>query len=497
MGSRHTIGTKLVVGVAASVLSLAVLSATSLWVISVLGGSLDEAVNLTARKLELLGRTRDAFQELKNASLRAQVAYSIGEMGRSSETGAYCVACHTPPAVEDTVREIETAGAEVRELSGELRQLISDASDQKTLEAFEGGASHWVDYTKQYLDFANSDRFEDAHTVLRDRMFPILAETEMAAKQLAQREEQALAASNQQAQKTISSGRWTVFVVIGFSLFVAGAVFWLVFRITAALRQIVVELSSGADQVAAAAREVSSGSQVLAQGATEQAASIEETSASSHEINSMARANSDNCREAADLASGSLNEVTEAVTALGDLEAAMGKIGSSSDKIAQTLKVIDDIAFQTNILALNAAVEAARAGDAGSGFSVVADEVRALAQRCAEAAGSTSVLIEEALGNSRHGKKSVERVAVAIHTISEQSGSIKTLVDEVNNGSKNQTAGIAEISRALTQMEQVTQNTAATAEESAAVGEQLSAQSQTLNGMIRKLRTMVDSRKTG
>ena len=169
----------------------------------------------------------------------------------------------------------------------------------------------------------------------------------------------------------------------------------------------------------------------------------------------------------------------------------MGDIKHSSDKIAKIIKVIDEIAFQTNILALNAAVEAARAGEAGMGFAVVADEVRNLAQRCAQAAKDTAALIEESIAKSNDGKSKVDQVAAAIRAITEESGKVKTLVDEVSVGSQEQTRGIEQVAKALTQMEQVTQQSAANAEESAAAAEELTAQAATLMDVVGHLSAMV------
>ncbi|MCC6391421.1 MAG: methyl-accepting chemotaxis protein, partial [Bryobacterales bacterium] len=170
---------------------------------------------------------------------------------------------------------------------------------------------------------------------------------------------------------------------------------------------------------------------------------------------------------------------------------AMGEINTQSDKISKIIKVIDEIAFQTNILALNAAVEAARAGEAGMGFAVVADEVRNLAQRCAQAAKDTASLIEESIAKSNDGKVKVDQVASMIRAITEESAKVKTLVDEVNLGSQEQTRGIEQIGKAIIQMEQVTQKTAANAEESASAAEELNAQSETLKDVVERLAAMV------
>src|SRR6202012_5663645 len=217
---------------------------------------------------------------------------------------------------------------------------------------------------------------------------------------------------------------------------------------------------------------------------------LEETSASSKEVSSTARTNSESCRSAAELVGQSHLKFDEASVALDQMVVAMNGIGASSGKISQIIRVIDEIAFQTNILALNAAVEAARAGEAGMGFAVVADEVRNLAQRPPQAARDTAALIEESIVKSNDGKTKVDQVAVAIRAITEESARVKTLVDEVSLGSQEQTRGIEQVAKALTQMEQVTQQSAANAEESAAAAEELTAQASTLMEVVRVLSGM-------
>ncbi len=257
------------------------------------------------------------------------------------------------------------------------------------------------------------------------------------------------------------------------------------------LLRAVAELSEGADQIVSAASQVSSSSQSLAQGSSEQAASIEETSASSEEINSMAHKNTENCRSTAGLVDQSQQMVGKTNVQLDEMVVSMDEINRSSDKISKIIKVIDEIAFQTNILALNAAVEAARAGEAGMGFAVVAEEVRNLAQRAAQAAKDTAILIEESIAKSNGGKVKVDQVAQAIREITEDSRKVKVLVDEVTLGSEEQSRGLEQISKAITQMEQVTQTTAANAEESAAAAEELNAQSAALKAVVARLDAMV------
>jgi methyl-accepting chemotaxis protein len=290
----------------------------------------------------------------------------------------------------------------------------------------------------------------------------------------------------------VSSTRFLTYCLVGGALFLGTLLSVLMLRgVNHTLRLALSELSQGAAQVASAASQVASSSQSLAQGSSEQAASLEETSASTEEINSMASRNTENSRAAADLVTQSQDKFIETNHSLQEMVGAMGEIKTSSDKISKIIKTIDEIAFQTNILALNAAVEAARAGEAGMGFAVVADEVRNLAQRSAQAAKDTAALIEDSIGKSNEGKIKVDKVAVAIRAITEESATVKRLVDEVNLGSQEQAKGIEQIAKAVTQMEQVTQTTAANAEEGAAAAEELNAQSESLKDIVRGLMALV------
>jgi hypothetical protein len=183
--------------------------------------------------------------------------------------------------------------------------------------------------------------------------------------------------------------------------------------------------------------------------------------------------------------------INQANLALHQMMESMNEISSSSGRISKIIKVIDDIAFQTNILALNAAVEAARAGEAGMGFAVVADEVRNLAQRSAQAARDTTQLIEESITRAAEGKDKLDEVARAITVLTNSSLQAKSLVEEVYAGSQEQSRGIAQISRAVLQMEQLTQQLAATAEESAAAGQGLATQAHRVDEIVVSLQKIV------
>jgi methyl-accepting chemotaxis protein/methyl-accepting chemotaxis protein-1 (serine sensor receptor) len=177
--------------------------------------------------------------------------------------------------------------------------------------------------------------------------------------------------------------------------------------------------------------------------------------------------------------------------ALGEMIASMAAMRESAARVSRIIKTIDEIAFQTNLLALNAAVEAARAGEAGTGFAVVAEEVRSLAQRSAQAARDTAGLIEESSERAKAGGHKVEEVAAAIGAVTGSIASVRQLVDEVSTASRQQADGIAQVSQALAQMEKVTQSTAATAEESAAASEELNAQADAARATVRHLAQLV------
>jgi methyl-accepting chemotaxis protein/methyl-accepting chemotaxis protein-1 (serine sensor receptor) len=253
-------------------------------------------------------------------------------------------------------------------------------------------------------------------------------------------------------------------------------------------------LREGTEHVVAAAGQVATSAQGLSQASTHQAASLQETSASMEEMASMTRKNAENAVQAANLTTDVAQQVRTANGALGDMVASMTAIRESSNKVAKIIKVIDEIAFQTNILALNAAVEAARAGEAGMGFAVVAGEVRNLAQRSAQAAKDTASLLEESIARSQEGFSRVEQVAHSIASITENVARVKGMVEEVRQASGQQAQGIDQVTQAIAQMESVTQTTAATAEESAAASEELNAQAEQSMAVVRRLEMLVNGR---
>jgi len=274
---------------------------------------------------------------------------------------------------------------------------------------------------------------------------------------------------------------------------VAGCGFfgWYIIRdIHKVLHPVIQDLSNASLELGEATGNIATSSEALARGASEQAASIEETSAASEQINSMTSQNLGKTQAAARLVAETAAAATNAGHALEQMVTFMKDLDSSSGKVATIIKVIDEIAFQTNILALNAAVEAARAGETGMGFAVVADEVRNLAHRSAQAAKDTTALIQDSIGKSKLGISQLDRAFATVRTVSQRADQVKALVDEVNIGSSEQARGIQQISKAISQMDQITQKAAATAQETASVGQQMNAQATSLKDVVRRLRRM-------
>jgi methyl-accepting chemotaxis protein len=267
--------------------------------------------------------------------------------------------------------------------------------------------------------------------------------------------------------------------------------FFLTRGITRPIRLVIEGLSEGASQVSSAASQVATASQQLAEGSSEQAASLEETSSSLEEMASMTKTNADNASQADHLMKEAVGVVARANTAMDELSRAMERITGTSDQTAKIVKTIDEIAFQTNLLALNAAVEAARAGEAGAGFAVVAEEVRNLAMRAAEAAKSTSALIQESIKNIKTGSDLVHTTDQAFGEVATSSAKVAELVGEIAAASAEQAQGIEQVNKAAVEMDKVTQQNAANAEESASASEELSAQAQTMQGFVEDMARMV------
>ena len=372
-----------------------------------------------------------------------------------------------------------------------IREIGVGAAGAALLEKAEAKLDQVDPIYARFVAAINAHDVKQAQAVNLGELVRPLQEADELSAQILEHQKGVMAEANQEAHSAIMASDTAAWTLLVLALAAAGAVIWMVIRLERELRRNVLELNQGAEQIASAASQISSSSQNLARDSSEQAAMIEETSASSEEISSMAKRNADNARSAMGIVSTAVVTSHQSAAAVKECVNSMTSINESSQQIAKIISVIDKISFQTNILALNAAVEAARAGEAGAGFAVVAEEVRNLAQRSAEAARETSALIGAALTNAADGRTKIESMAEAGARLEGSFTEIKSLVDQIGDGSSEQVGGVDQIARAIGRMESVTQKNAANAEESAAAAEQLNAQSGALYELAARLGAMV------
>ncbi len=373
-----------------------------------------------------------------------------------------------------------------------LKKFSLTQKEAEYLKAYDDNSAPSRKYNEQVVEFIKAKKYDEAAEVLAKYADPHMLDgfnslnklSDLAKEQRARSENVMLQTYNNSIK--ISVVLALVCIVLGIFLSII-----IIRSITKPVNRIVDSLTEGSNQVAAASNQLSSSSQQLAEGSAEQSSSLQETSSTLEESASMVQQNTENTKQAA-----LLSEEVKAVSDQGNLQMqemteSMNEIKKSSDQISKIIKVIDDIAFQTNILALNAAVEAARAGEAGMGFAVVAEEVRNLAQRSAQAAKDTAGMIENNIELSEKGVYITQNIRETLSEITIQAKKMSNLMSEIAASSQEQSQGISQINKALVQMETVVQQNASTAEESASASEELSAQARNLKEMVQQLVILV------
>ncbi len=380
------------------------------------------------------------------------------------------------------------------ELNSELEvysAAITQAEDRANFSQLKQDLTSYLAAWKGVQQLSKEAKTDEAESLYLTSMDPYLQKAVSRLQRMQEWNDQYGKDASAKAKAAIDgTNMWNLsFLMI--SLFLGtGISFWLIRELNATLTKSISTLGATAAELTSAALQVSSTSQMLAQGASNQAASIEEVSAASEEVSSKTRQSADRTKSAGTIVKETQKSYDETFLKLNLMIESMSEINGHSGKIAQIIKVIDEIAFQTNILALNAAIEAARAGEAGQGFAVVADEVRSLSQRCAQAAQDTAGLIDESMAKSAEGKVRVDTVVVSVQHLHERANDIMKLLGEIGSASGEQAKGMDTVAKSLSALDRQTQNAATAAEEGASAAQQLASQAEALRASISELESL-------
>lgn len=476
---------------AALVAATLLLSALSLTTVRDLAAAMRESSEQTARQVQLAASLQTGFQRMRATAHAGQIAIVIGLLEKDSPMAGQCTACHGAEMIDRHNRGFQQAGDEVLAHIGQLQSLTRDPEDRQRITSIRDNVNLWRSLQNDYKTGAASGQFDSAHTIAAERIFPLIEKTAVIA-QTTEAHARAIldAASQRELARARRSTGYTVAVIV-LALTLGALTLWIIRRSCRQLTTLVAGVASAATQVVASGLHIGETSQTLAEGSSGQEHALHQTASDSAQVIQLAHANTQDAAHADSLVAQSAIQAAEARQALDQMMQAMDSVHESSAQIAGILRIIDSIAFQTNILALNAAVEAARAGEAGMGFAVVANEVRSLAHRCTDAARETAGLVDELRNRSLEGKRRVETAAATIQAITDGAAELRTLVVKVHTSSQTQSVGMDRLGQALSDIERATAQAAQSANETAAESEELGRTSADLNIAAHALHTLV------
>ncbi|WP_457356505.1 methyl-accepting chemotaxis protein [Roseateles sp. P5_D6] len=501
------IGTRLTAGFAMVIALLAALAIIGVTKINAVNGSTEIILHDRFVKVSLA----HLIENEVNAQLRAIRTALI-----ASDKGV----------VDKELAKIEASVPVVNDAIQKLTATVHSERGRAALQALVDGRAKFKEHQAPLIEMIKAGKVEDGRTELITGILPLQGVYLHAVEEFARSQTESMEQFGAEAKETAAAAKFLMIllsaVAVGLATLIAvllsrsitrpiaealhvaetvasgdltseikshgrdetGQLLLALHSMNQSLVRIVDQVRLSSESIATGSQEIATGSADLSQRTEEQASNLEETASSMEELTATVQRSAASAREAAALAGAASKVATRGGAVVSEVVTTMGNISASSRKIADITGVIDGIAFQTNILALNAAVEAARAGEHGRGFAVVAGEVRTLAQRAATAAKEIKVLIGESVERVDAGVRLVEGAGVTMEEIVRNVQQVATLIAEIGAAADQQSVGIGEVSNAVNQLDQVTQQNAALVEESAAAADSLSQQARRLTEVV-------------
>lgn len=462
-----------------------------------LGSLLQEAVSRTVVSGAVAAEVSAGFEELKSNVKSAQFDYVLSRQVRLDEQAraqagslSECNACHVTDSEERRKQFISSANALSSRLAKYQDSETSPAA-RAEIAAIENGVQRWRTLHEEYMQSIRDGRFEAAHTLITDRMAPLAEELHKRTTALDAEQRRTIDAFARAASSAASGSRWISIALLALGMVVGVAGVITMRKTCRSLRSVAVDLRQRARSTLDVAAQVQGQSEGLAGQSSAQAAEIERSRAARERLAATARSNAECANQVAE-ATARVSQHAELTNgALAHLDESIQQIAASSERIAEIIRVVDDISFQTAMLALNATVEAARAGEHGLGFAIVAEEVRKLAERCTQAAKDTVGLIQESQESTRGGQERLKELTEALAAITADSQTVGEVAARVQTASAQQTEASREIADCLAKMEAIMRQTASSSTESAATGKTLHEESTSLDNTVRSLSAMV------